>query len=467
MEDSSAPAPRQKNCNNCVQTKRRCDRQPVCARCVEKNTPCVYTKVKVAGQPDKRRSRDGPLAAADGTESLPLESTPFSESLFAADLSFNLAFFETATRPSDSYLDESAESDTPLAQMQPITDAPVGEDTPMHFTDFDRPDHWLVPAEGNLQPAERPSTPVDDEIVRAYDKMTNTCQQIQPWHLYDATTPLYYVMGRVEGFITADMAVHTATPFLHRHLYRDAHTPQCILSCFATSVLYASRTPGNTPMVMRAVHGSVQELVTVEGARPTAAVAPTEKLARTQALFLYQIIRLFDGDVSLRAQGERDIPLLSSWLGELCKMRENLGRDGAGGQPPKEWEKWIFAESVRRTIVMAYSVMTMYHLMRGDSTSPEPDPWAYTHRWTLGRSLWEADSSFEFYRRWRETPHFVIANYSFDTFLKHGRGDDIDDFAEIMLSVYMGVDATKEFMSSRHTESARVTVGFINCGSRK
>lgn len=324
----------------------------------------------------------------------------------------------------------------------------------MDFTDFGRPGQWLIPAEESLQSAERPSTPADDEIVRAYDKMTNTCQQIEPWHLYDPTTPLYHVMGRVKGFITADMAVRTATPFMHRHLYRDAFTPQCILSCFATSVLYANRTPGNTPMVMRALYGSVRELVAVESGRTAAVVTPTEKLARTQALFLYQIIRLFDGDVSLRAQGEKDIPLLNSWLGELCKIRENLGENGARDQPPKEWEKWIFAESVRRTILMAYSVMTMYDLMRGDSAqkeNPNPDPWAYTHRWTLARSLWEATSSFEFYRRWKESPHFVIANYSFDTFLKHGRGDDVDEFAEVMLSVYMGVDATKEFVSSRST----------------
>lgn len=147
-------------------------------------------------------------------------------------------------------------------------------------------------------------------------------------------------MSHVKGF-TADMATHNATPFLHRRLYRD-HTPHCILSCFATSALYANRTPANTAMVMRAIQSSVRELIDAESGRIIA--TPTEKLARSQALFLYQIIRLFNGDVALRAQGERDTPLLLTWLVELCKVRDNLGdvaqieHGEARNQPPKEWQ---------------------------------------------------------------------------------------------------------------------------------
>jgi hypothetical protein len=65
----------------------------------------------------------------------------------------------------------------------------------------------------------------------------------------------------------------------------------------------------------------------------------------------------------------------------------------------------------------------------------DQDPWAYIHRWTLSRHLWEADSSFKFARMWKEKPHFIIANYSFEHFLKYGRGEDVDEFAEILLSM--------------------------------
>jgi hypothetical protein len=115
-------------------------------------------------------------------------------------------------------------------------------------------------------------------------------------------------------------------------------------------------------------------------------------------------------------------------------------------------QRWIFAESVRRTIVMAYSVITLYETMKdsgctgyspsllmfwfwADRKADDLGPWAYVHRWTLSRHLWEANSSFMFDRMWKEKPHYIINNYSFDKFLDYGRGEDVDEFAEILLSV--------------------------------
>ena len=67
---------------------------------------------------------------------------------------------------------------------------------------------------------------------------------------------------------------------------------------------------------------------------------PQEKLARAQALFLYQIIGLFDGDVTLRSNADRNMPLLQDWLDELCKIRDNLGMPGIMNDrdPPRSWE---------------------------------------------------------------------------------------------------------------------------------
>lgn len=95
-------------------------------------------------------------------------------------------------------------------------------------------------------------------------------------------------------------------------------------------------------MVMRALYNSACELVKAEVHR--IALTPIEKLARVQALFLYQVIRLFDGDVTFRAQGEKDMPLFKTWLRELCNIRDNLGHLAqledavVREQPPVEWE---------------------------------------------------------------------------------------------------------------------------------
>lgn len=103
---------------------------------------------------------------------------------------------------------------------------------------------------------------------------------------------------------------------------------------------------------------------------------------------------------------------------------------------------------------MAYSVIVLYEMMKMDDEddgenhpletalvhglitgSDDPGPWAYVHRWTLSRALWNANSSFEFRRAWKENPQFIISNYAFENFLKHGRGEDVDDFAEILMTV--------------------------------
>jgi len=107
---------------------------------------------------------------------------------------------------------------------------------------------------------------------------------------------------------------------MHRHLYKD-HTPPCIIACFSTTVLYVNSTPANKSMVFRALQHNIADLLLVMAEVST----PRDKLARAQALFLYQIIRLFDGDITLRAQGERDVPVLERWLRDLSRVRDNLG----------------------------------------------------------------------------------------------------------------------------------------------
>ncbi|KAK7710216.1 hypothetical protein SLS64_005800 [Diaporthe eres] len=263
-------------------------------------------------------------------------------------------------------LDSSSDIPGPAAQSLPS--AFINEDIPMdNFEDFVdnnnpfMPDRWLVPVDDNVA-IERPGTPADEEITNSYQKMAPFCDDVQPWHLYDPKTPLHYTVNRVKGF-TKEVATQSSAPFLHRYLYQR-NTPQCILSCFTACVLYENRTPANTAMIIKSLHGNIRELIDFEADRITA--TPTEKLARAQALFLYQIIRLFDENITLRSQAERDMPILETWLSELCKIRENLGDlgDDARNQKPVEWERWIFAESLRRTIVMAYSVIVLYSMMK-------------------------------------------------------------------------------------------------------
>lgn len=84
-----------------------------------------------------------------------------------------------------------------------------------------------------------------------------------------------------------------------------------------------------------------------------------EKLARTQALWMYQVLRVFDGDIGLRAQAEQDMNTLETWLLELEQYRDNLEEmcllDEAGvrQRAPRSWEVCILAPLI--TILMTIS----------------------------------------------------------------------------------------------------------------
>lgn len=253
-------------------------------------------------------------------------------------------------------------------------------------SDIDPSLHQSLVSSDQYSTNNRPSSPADEGVLTAYDKMTPFCVRVadpsrpqpqqlspsatsslsficykslsnisqgplEPWMVYDPNTQIHHLVDRVKSF-TSDAASRNATPFMHRYLYKD-HTPSCILECFTANVLYVNRNPANMAMIMRALHRNVTDLVRTEIAHPGATVV--EKLARTQALFLYQVIRLFDGDVTLRAQGEKDIPLLQSWLDELCSVRENLGNlagmdDCVERAPPKSWEVSVMVPNDRSYI---------------------------------------------------------------------------------------------------------------------
>ncbi|KAI0483853.1 hypothetical protein F4859DRAFT_512490 [Xylaria cf. heliscus] len=319
------------------------------------------------------------------------------------DLSFDMDYLEDI--PTSFHTDLAVEP-TPNSVQDTISSSDISMDTFMNLignNSSSSSDHWPISAEEDHL-LQRPVTPADEEVARGYEKM--------------------------------------------------------MVCCFATCLLYVSRTPANMAMVMRALSDNARELVDIEVCRVPS--APIEKLARSQALFLYQIIRLFDGDVALRAQGEKDMGLLKTWLGELCHIRDNLGDlarleyTSVREQPPVEWEKWIFAECVRRTIIMAYGVMGLYEILKDPQYLDPINTWAYAHRWTLGRSLWNAGSPAEFQRAWKDSSHFVIANFAFDNFLEYGKGEDVDEFAEVILNTYMGMDAMKEFTAARETKQAAV-----------
>lgn len=82
-----------------------------------------------------------------------------------------------------------------------------------------------------------------------------------------------------------------------------------------------------------------------------------EHLASVQALIIYQIIRLFDGDIRQRGLAERQMRRLDEWTTSLCqRMNEAVMCETI--QSP--WRTWLFCESIRRTMLTSMLVRALY-----------------------------------------------------------------------------------------------------------
>lgn len=60
--------------------------------------------------------------------------------------------------------------------------------------------------------------------------------------------------------------------------------------------------------------------------------------------------------------------------------------------------------------------------------------WTGRQGFTASKHLWDATSSVEFYRAWREKPQYWIENLGFKDFWMYGRAADLDDFTRLMLT---------------------------------
>lgn len=169
---------------------------------------------------------------------------------------------------------------------------------------------------------------------------------------------------------------------------------------------------------MRTIEGRVQDLVS--SALPTSRL---DLLARTHALLLYQIIRLFDGDILARGAAERTNSALEAAVTALlAHIRFDhpclpAALDTSGpvslselGATREFWEEWIFQESARRTFLITFFTLQMYRVQRGDRP-PQCDSKLYLcHSWTLSAHLWGAVDSLDFEIAWKQRKHFVVTN---------------------------------------------------------
>ncbi|POR39717.1 Fungal Zn(2)-Cys(6) binuclear cluster domain containing protein [Tolypocladium paradoxum] len=470
---AAAAASRQKSCNACVRGKRRCDkRTPRCSRCAAKGLDCVYQRMPPP-PPAARSPHPQPTVAGCSSASsvVAADSSSSSACVPEFDMGFDMVSLGTDTSPENLHTDVGGVGmlggagglDFSIVDLMNAS----GSGSEMWNLQGYGENKMDLPPLPSGPPAAPPAPlsqqqPIRDlSLLQSSDQM---CLDADPLQVHDPRTRMGFVVHFLSS-LHATFARTRALPFVHPRLW-TAQLPKAILAAFSAATAYGARSPANKAWTIRLVSDAAREIHR-EGER---AATSTDKLARVQALTVLNSVRVFDGDVGLRAAAEREMAVLLAWIKELEGIRDELEAEtrsqrGALREPPKSWEvrchfgrggccrgafadpcsqSWIFLESARRSIMAAYAFLCLVYILK--SEEPEGDMWNETQSFTASRHLWEANSSVEFYRAWREKPQYWIENLVFKDFWMYGRPADLDEFTRLMLTSQVGVDAMDHFM---------------------
>lgn len=147
------------------------------------------------------------------------------------------------------------------------------------------------------------------------------------------------------------------SPFIHCASYQ--RTPPVVYQdLLGISAMYSQKTPQNQTVMFSMLDSRVSSLI--ESSK-SCSWSPKDYLVGLQALIIYQIIRLFDGDVRQRANAERHLAILETWAFQL-QSTSNMFHNDRGTE--SQFQCWVFIESIRRTITMSVMVQAMYSLLK-------------------------------------------------------------------------------------------------------
>ena len=164
----------------------------------------------------------------------------------------------------------------------------------------------------------------------------------------DASTVQYLVKQLKE--IPFMFARQRSTPFIHSQIYQD-WLPRQIQDAYTICGSYSLMTERTVDTIYRILEERLGGLVRNEQSD----CSFENLLASVHALMLYLIILLFNSNVRERELAEPCMRTLARWT---CKLWEQAPSQVPASLSP--WQAWVFAETVRRTIIISHLIRGVY-----------------------------------------------------------------------------------------------------------
>lgn len=247
---------------------------------------------------------------------------------------------------------------------------------------------------------------------------------------------LAYLNSQVRSY-PASFVYQAKTPFIHPRSCQN-QTPQALQDAFTVCAVYLTMTPSNKSTVFRIIESKAADLI--QNHTGTEISIP-EDLACVQALILVQIVQLFDGDIRQRAIAERNESVLIQWTEQL------QSRTGAHLQTStaQDWSSWIFAESVRRTVIMSHLPRFLYYTLRQGFCigSSKMAPMVFTP----SAAMWDMSFSNSLQDVSSSTLPPVSSYYDFIIKWERGYREQIEPFERTLLIACKGEECAEVMYS--------------------
>ncbi|KAI0518049.1 hypothetical protein F5B22DRAFT_635534 [Xylaria bambusicola] len=500
------PPPRRKSCAACIKAKRRCDlHQPSCLRCTQRRIDCSYpapagTHPKRRGDTSSSPSQSETSPTAQAQDELIMKDVALTETSTSWESSFdfnidlspaytinascapfpNISFDEPAFHGLE-FLDDVADTHN-LNPMMP-TPAPTVE----------------LGLEDPMPLIQRPKSTVPNfsriDLLRAASELTDK--------------RLRYTID-VYKSAPEEMVLTGGTPWSHPALYQDS-MPLCLEDAVAASGLYRAKNSINGPMIQRIVELRYRRLL----AAPVPPSIP-EQLARTHAIILYQIMLFFDESCPSRALSQETVSVLVDSAIALLEHADYESPDSDADSPSSRsiplypltaaralYADWVFQESLRRTLLIAFLLSQMQSLLQADFSSFIPRPFddasltaeeaecfgpsdaapsdasalavirlalqeqqqqqqqqqssskrcdpslLLCQSFTLSAHLWHARDAVDFAVAWRNKKHLVVKPFNIWKRIDTAQVDDIDKLGRMIMTSGMGMEEAKGWFASR------------------
>lgn len=403
----SAQFQRQRACIPCTQAKRRCDKSlPFCQRCLSKQIKCHYSSRRLYA----RRGGDGSSRA----DSSATASEP------SLDSSTSLLFTDGGSEDGDE--DGNQDEDESISQ----DDADVNN---RHF--LSRP--WFLKAEYWIIHHYALHTPplIRSSAVQQYIRC------IKKW---------------LRQWIDCNHC-----PIIHESLFADTGMPPCLQDTYAALAVYGNKNEQNEHVVMQHIQHKADALLEANSENKDPLVdmfaSPTplstgQHLARVLSLFIYQYIRLFDGDIHQRALAEKHIPVLEAWTAQLWESvnldvtlhntfgGEYLAVEDRINMAHHLWRTWILMENVRRVWMVCTYTQCIYLLTRDGTVSCSG-----TIDFTARYGLWDASSAATWLRMLEQKDPLSVVPHDSDWLREATTIKEIDTFS--IVNMGLGLDSDK------------------------